>query len=73
MPVWHEATRRLQDEGRVTMVGIIQEQHPDRARLFMQWKQMRWPIMIDALNELEVAVVPITMLLTNWKFATQAR
>jgi len=43
------------------MVGIIQEQHPDRARLFMQWKQMGWPIMIDALNELEVAVVPITM------------
>ena len=43
------------------MVGIIQAQHPDRASLFMQWKQMGWPIMIDALNELEVAVVPITM------------
>ena len=26
------------------MVGIIQEQHPDRARLFMQWKEMGWPI-----------------------------
>ena len=73
MPVWHEATRSLQDEGRVTMVGIIQEQHPDRARLFMQWKQMGWPIMIDALNELEVAVVPITMFIDEHGIIRQLR
>ncbi len=42
------------------MIGIIQEQHPDRARLFMQWKQMGWPIMVDGLNLLGVEVVPIT-------------
>lgn len=42
-------------------VGIIQEQHPDRARLFMQWKQMDWPILVDSLNLLGVAVVPITL------------
>ncbi len=43
------------------MVGIIQEQHPDRARLFMQWKKMNWPLMVDSLGLLGVAVVPITV------------
>jgi hypothetical protein len=42
------------------MAGIIQEQHPDRARLFMQRKQMDWPILVDSLNLLEVSVVPLT-------------
>ena len=45
------------------MVGIIQEQHPERTQLFMQWKQMDWPILIDPLNLLGVAVVPITLLI----------
>jgi hypothetical protein len=45
------------------MAGIIQEQHPDRCRLFMQWKQMDWPIMVDSLNLLEVTAVPITLLI----------
>ncbi len=45
------------------MVGIIQEQHPHRARLFMQWKQMDWPILVDRLNLLEVLAVPITALI----------
>ena len=53
----------MQQDGRVRMVGLIPEQHPDRARLFMQWKQMDWPIMVDAQNELGVAVVPITILI----------
>jgi hypothetical protein len=43
------------------MLGIIQEQHPDRCALFMQWKQMGWPILVDALNLLEVPYVPITL------------
>jgi len=48
------------------MVGIIQEQHPDRARLFMQWKQMGWPILVDSLNLLGVAVVPITLAIDEY-------
>jgi hypothetical protein len=43
------------------MVGIIQEQHPDRARLFMQWKEMGWPILVDSYDLLAVSVVPITL------------
>lgn len=45
------------------MMGIIQEQHPDRCRLFMQWKQMHWPIGVDALNRGAFSAVPITFLI----------
>lgn len=45
------------------MVGIIEEQHPERTRLFMQWKQMNWPLMVDSLNLLETLAVPVTVLI----------
>ncbi len=45
------------------MVGIVQEQHPARTRLFMQWKEMDWPVMVDSLDLLGVKVVPITLLI----------
>ncbi len=61
VPGWHEATEDLQRQGKLRMIGIVQEQHPERARLFMQWKQMGWPLMVDALNLLEVPYVPITI------------
>lgn len=61
VPGWHEATKELQEQGKLQMVGILQEQHPDRARLFMQWKQMGWPLLVDSLNLLEVPYVPITL------------
>ena len=43
------------------MVGIIQEQHAERCRLFMQWKKMDWPIMVDSFGLLDVSAVPITL------------
>ncbi|MCB9895623.1 MAG: hypothetical protein H6839_14345 [Planctomycetes bacterium] len=58
MPGWHE---KLKDTG-IQQIGIIQEQHPDRCRLFMQWKQMDWPILVDSLNLLRVEKVPYTIL-----------
>ena len=61
MPGWHEATKELQEAGKLQMLGIIQEQHPDRCRLFMQWKQMNWPILVDSLDLLEIGVVPMTV------------
>ena len=63
VPGWHEATRTLQEEGALQMVGIVQEQHPDRARLFLQWKRMEWPILVDSLGLLDVPYVPITLAL----------
>jgi tetratricopeptide (TPR) repeat protein len=61
VPGWHEATKTLQERGRLRMVGIVQEQHPERARLFMQWKRMTWPILTDPLDLLGVSVVPVTV------------
>ena len=63
MPVWHEATREPWENGAINVVGIVQEQHPERSRLFMQWKKMDWPVMVDALNLLGVSAVPITLFL----------
>lgn len=63
MPGWHNATKHLQDDGSIQMVGIIQEQHPDRAGLFMQWKEMGWPILVDSYDLLEAPYVPISLAL----------
>lgn len=63
MPVWYVKTRDLEEQGMIKTIGIIQEQHPDRARLFMQWKKMDFPIMIDSLNRLGTSAVPLTILI----------
>ena len=63
MPGWHAATQRFEQDGRLLNVGILQEQHPDRARLFLQWQGIDWPILVDSLNRLDVNVVPITLLI----------
>jgi hypothetical protein len=66
VPGWHEATKKWQEEGKLQMAGIIQEQHPDRTRLFMQWKQMKWPVLLDSLNLLGNSAVPITLAIDEY-------
>ncbi|MCP4249813.1 MAG: tetratricopeptide repeat protein [bacterium] len=61
MPGWYEATEDLRRQGKLKMMGLIQEQHPERCRLFMQWKQIDCPVMADPLNLLGVKVVPIAL------------
>lgn len=61
MPVWHEATKELRRRGKVEVVAIVQDQHPDRDRLFLQWKQVDWPVLADPLNILNLETVPITI------------
>ena len=73
MPGWHEATVELQKQGRVKVVGIIPEQHSDRTRLFMQWKQMDWPILVDPYNLLAVTAVPITLFIDEFGIVRQIR
>jgi len=63
VPGWHVSTNEWQRAGRLQLLGIVQEQHPERARLFMQWKQLPWPVMADPLNQLGVAAVPMTLLI----------
>lgn len=48
------------------MLGILQEQHPERAKLFAQWKRLNFPMLADPLNLLDVAVVPITLLVDEY-------
>ena len=63
MPGWHEVTKQLQEAGKIHVVGIVEEQHPDRTRLFMQWTRMGWPVMVESLDLLGVSGVPITLFL----------
>ena len=66
MPGWHQKTKELQRQNKIQVVGIVEEQHADRTRLFMQWKQMRWPVMVDSLNLIGVSSVPITLLIDEY-------
>lgn len=59
MPVWYAETNDLVEAGRLRLVGLIQEQHPDRCALFMQWKGLDFPILVDALNRTGVYAVPL--------------
>ncbi len=45
--------------GELVVVGVVQEQHPDRAKLYKQWRQIDWPILVDSLNLLDLAAVPV--------------
>lgn len=43
------------------VLGVTQEQHPDRCRLFAQWKQFDWPILHDPINVFQSQAVPIVV------------
>jgi hypothetical protein len=48
-------------QGRLVLLGVTQEQHPDRCRLFAQWKRFDWPILHDPIDLLEASAVPIVV------------
>ena len=57
-PVWHELTAPLRASGELVLVGITEEQHPDRCALFAQWQGFDWPILWDPFNLTRSAAVP---------------
>jgi len=61
VPVWHKASQRWVNDGKLAVVGITQEQHPDRCRLFAQWQQFDWPILHDPIDVTGAMAVPIVM------------
>lgn len=61
MPGWHEATKELVAAGKIHLLGVTQEQHAERCRLFAQWKQLKWPILHDPINLLGSKAVPIVI------------
>jgi len=63
VPVWHDATKQWVKDGKLVLLGVTQEQHPERCRLFAQWKQFEWPILRDPINVLQSMSVPIIVAL----------
>ena len=62
MPGWHKRTKDLVAAGKLQVLGIAPEQYGDRMALFLQWKKLDFPVLMDPLNVLNVAAVPITLL-----------
>ncbi|WP_169977222.1 tetratricopeptide repeat protein [Tautonia rosea] len=59
MPVWHDSTRSWVNDGRLVLLGVTQEQHADRCRLFARWQEFEFPILHDPINVLQSEAVPI--------------
>lgn len=73
MPVWHETTRQFVKEGKLVLLGISQEQHPERCQLFAQWKQFDWPNLHDPINVLGSNAVPIILALDEYGIVRSSR
>ena len=63
MPGWDAKTKKLVEAGELSVFGVLEEQHPVRAELFAQWKELTFPMLADPLNLLDVSVVPIHLLI----------
>ena len=58
--MWQKAVKPYVDAGEMVAIGVVQEQHPDRTRLYRQWRELDWPIFVDSMNTLEhIMVVPV--------------
>lgn len=58
-PIWLAKTKPFVDTEKLVVVGIAQEQHAGRVRLFAQWQNVEWPILHDAMNVVGVKDVPL--------------
>jgi hypothetical protein len=61
VPVWDDRTKDAVADGKLAVLGVIQEQHAERCQLFAQWKGFQWPILQDAINSLGPRAVPIVV------------
>jgi tetratricopeptide (TPR) repeat protein len=59
VPAWNTKLQKHVQDGKLVVIGIAQEQHPDRSRLFAQWHRLDWPILWDPINAMQVRGVPI--------------
>lgn len=55
------------------MIGVTQEQHPDRTRLFAQWQQFDWPILWDPFNLTGAKAVPLYRLVDEHGVVRETR
>ena len=61
--MWDAKTKQLVADGKLVVLGVVQEQHADRAQLYKQWKQYEFPIAQDSITGLGLAVVPVPILI----------
>jgi tetratricopeptide (TPR) repeat protein len=55
------------------LLGLIQEQHPDRYRLFAQWKQMDFPVLHDPMTKTGIKVVPVFVAIDEYGIVRSTR
>lgn len=60
-------------DGKLVVLGIVQEQHPARTKLYRQWKKFDWPILVDSLNLYDVSAVPIPVAIDEEGIVRHAR
>lgn len=65
MPGWHGKVKNAVAQGELQEFAIAPEQYGDRMALFMQWKEMAFPVLMDPLNILDVDKVPILLLVDS--------
>lgn len=73
LPVWYKTAKPLIDSGKLTMLGVVQEQHAERAQLYKQWKQYDFPIVQDATTSLNLAVVPVPLFVDEYGIIRNSR
>jgi len=66
VPVWHEKTRAWVKAGRLVVLGVAQEQHPDRCRLWLQWRGIGWPVLHDPITKTGLTAVPVLTAIDEW-------
>ena len=64
--MWNKTAQPFIDKGDLVVIGMIQEQHPERCRLYAQWKQLKWPIVYDQMNVLGIKAVPVPLFIDEY-------
>lgn len=64
--MWYKTAKPYLEAGDFAILGVVQEQHAERAQLYKQWKQYDFPIAQDATTELKLDKVPIPVLIDQF-------
>lgn len=59
LPAWYETLHDAVESGDLVLLGVAVEQHPDRARLFAQWKKLNGAMMQDPVNYMRLEKLPL--------------
>lgn len=71
--MWHEVTKKAVAADELVVLGIVQEQHAERARLYAQWKGFDFPILQDAMTCNGMAVVPVPVFIDEFGIVRNTR